>query len=171
MQLQDSSHGSNASLLSMVAHSASCVGRIVEVTPDGTVFVDSPRNVAGPVEAKYVVGLVDTTLCTPDASVLLMFDEEAFENPIILGVLATQLPVPRLPVSQIPATRPTANVPSQGENDAKRVVIEANDELVLRCGASSVTLRKDGKLIIKGKNLVSRASQTNRIKGGKVAVN
>jgi hypothetical protein len=54
---------------------------------------------------------------------------------------------------------------------AAEVVIEAEDSLSLRCGDSSVELRKDGKVLIKGHDVVTRAKRTNRIKGGSVAIN
>jgi hypothetical protein len=54
---------------------------------------------------------------------------------------------------------------------ADEVVVEAGKTLVLRCGDGSITLRADGKILIKGKDLVSHAQRTNRIKGGSVAIN
>ena len=51
------------------------------------------------------------------------------------------------------------------------LTIEAKQNLVLRCGDGSITLRNDGKILIKGKDLVSRAKRLNRIKGGSVAIN
>jgi hypothetical protein len=51
------------------------------------------------------------------------------------------------------------------------LVVEARENLTLRCGDGSITLRADGKILIKGKDLVSHAQRTNRIKGGSVAIN
>jgi hypothetical protein len=51
------------------------------------------------------------------------------------------------------------------------LLLEARDELVLRVGDGSITLRKDGKVLIKGKDLVSHAQRLNRIKGGSVSIN
>jgi hypothetical protein len=51
------------------------------------------------------------------------------------------------------------------------LVIEAREQLTLKCGEGSITLRGDGKVLIQGKDLVSRAQRTNRIKGGSVAIN
>jgi hypothetical protein len=50
-------------------------------------------------------------------------------------------------------------------------VIEGRDEVVLRCGQGSITLRADGKIVIKGTQLVSRASDTNKIRGASVQIN
>ena len=55
--------------------------------------------------------------------------------------------------------------------DGKRVVIEGQEEIVLTCGESSITLTKAGKILIRGKYLVSRSSGVNRILGGSVQVN
>lgn len=51
------------------------------------------------------------------------------------------------------------------------VVIAANETLTLKCGDSSVDLRKDGKLMVRGNDVLTRAKRTNRIKGGSVAIN
>lgn len=53
----------------------------------------------------------------------------------------------------------------------ERQVIEAREELVFRCGESSITLTKAGKITIQGKYLVSRSSGVNRILGGSVDIN
>ncbi|MBA2479301.1 MAG: hypothetical protein H0V44_01460 [Planctomycetes bacterium] len=51
------------------------------------------------------------------------------------------------------------------------VVIEAVADLTLRCGEGSITIRKDGKILIRGTDLVSHAKRLNRIKGASVAIN
>ncbi|HWV14062.1 MAG TPA: DUF6484 domain-containing protein [Cellvibrio sp.] len=55
--------------------------------------------------------------------------------------------------------------------DGKRVVIEGQEEIVLACGESSITLTRAGKILIRGKYLLSRSSGVNRILGGSVQVN
>lgn len=51
------------------------------------------------------------------------------------------------------------------------LVIEANKSLTLQCGEGSITLRRDGRILIKGKEIVSRAEETNRIRGASVTIN
>ena len=53
----------------------------------------------------------------------------------------------------------------------KEVVIQARESLTLRVGDGSITIRADGKILIKGKDLVSHAQRANRIRGGSVAIN
>jgi hypothetical protein len=55
--------------------------------------------------------------------------------------------------------------------DGKRVTIEAETEVLLKCGKGSIQIRKDGKIIIKGTDLLSRSSGRQRIRGASVSVN
>ncbi|WNO08091.1 DUF6484 domain-containing protein [Teredinibacter sp. KSP-S5-2] len=55
--------------------------------------------------------------------------------------------------------------------DGETVTLSAKEEIKLECGKSSILLRKDGKVIIKGVNLVSRSLATNKIKGSSVSIN
>jgi len=52
-----------------------------------------------------------------------------------------------------------------------RVTIEATEGLTLRCGDASVDLRADGKLMIRGEDVLLRARGTQRIKAGTVNIN
>ena len=49
--------------------------------------------------------------------------------------------------------------------------IVSEKEVVLRCGKSSITLRADGRVSIRGKFVESCAEGTNRINGGSVSIN
>jgi hypothetical protein len=51
------------------------------------------------------------------------------------------------------------------------LVVEAKSSMVLRVGDGSITIHDDGKILIKGKDLVSHAQRVNRIKGGSVSIN
>lgn len=53
----------------------------------------------------------------------------------------------------------------------ERVVIEAGQSLVLKCGEAAVELRADGKLAIRGEDILLRAQRTQRIKAGTVSIN
>lgn len=55
--------------------------------------------------------------------------------------------------------------------DGKKVRIEGSEQIELRCGESSITLTKEGRILIRGKYLLNRASGVNRIVGGSVQVN
>jgi hypothetical protein len=49
--------------------------------------------------------------------------------------------------------------------------ISAVDEISLCCGKAQITLRKDGKLILRGTDVVSRSSGPNRLRGATVKIN
>jgi hypothetical protein len=51
------------------------------------------------------------------------------------------------------------------------VVIAAGASLALSCGAAGITLRGDGRVLIDGLDIASRARRLNRITGGSVAIN
>lgn len=62
-------------------------------------------------------------------------------------------------------------VPDEARIDGRRVLIEGAEEIVLQCGKASLTLRRDGKIVLRGVNVVSEADQVQRIRGGTVKIN
>ena len=68
-------------------------------------------------------------------------------------------------------TLPVSAIAGDLKVDGKKVVIEASDEIELKCGESSIVLTRAGKIIIRGKYLLSRSSGVNRIMGGSVQIN
>ena len=59
----------------------------------------------------------------------------------------------------------------EADVDGKRVRIVAQDEIVLQCGEASITLRRNGRIVIKGTYIETCSEGTNRIKGGQVRIN
>jgi hypothetical protein len=57
------------------------------------------------------------------------------------------------------------------QESADELVIEARKSLTLKVGDGSITIREDGRILIKGKDLVSHAKRMNRIRGGSVTIN
>lgn len=55
--------------------------------------------------------------------------------------------------------------------DGKRVRVTAKDEIVLECGKASITLRRNGRVVVRGTHVETNSEGTNRIKGGHVRVN
>ena len=52
-----------------------------------------------------------------------------------------------------------------------RVELEAGQTLSLKCGASAIDLRADGKIMIRGEDVLVRAKGTQRIRAGTVSIN
>lgn len=49
--------------------------------------------------------------------------------------------------------------------------LEASEVVTLRCGQSSIDMRADGKVMIRGEDVLVRAKGTKRIRAGTVAIN
>lgn len=94
--------------------------------------------------------------------VLVVFDGDRLDRPIIIGVMAAE--------SEAALESPPGQ-PDPPDSGRERLVIEAGSELVLKCGSGSITLRQDGKIVLRGTHLLSRASGPIRIKGGHVEIN
>lgn len=57
------------------------------------------------------------------------------------------------------------------EKDGETVTISADRQIVLKCGESSITLTRVGKVLLKEVYVSSRAKGVNRILGGSVLIN
>ncbi|TIU26764.1 MAG: hypothetical protein E5W38_26775, partial [Mesorhizobium sp.] len=55
--------------------------------------------------------------------------------------------------------------------DGNRIVITGDERIELRCGLASIILEKDGHVTIRGAQVTSQASGTNRVRGGAVHLN
>lgn len=51
------------------------------------------------------------------------------------------------------------------------ITLNATQSLTMKCGDSSVDLRADGKVLIKGEDVTVRAKGTQRIRAGTVSIN
>ena len=70
---------------------------------------------------------------------------------------------PALVLGRVGLYRPEALPP--------KLVLGATETVSLRCGESSVDLRADGKVMIRGEDVLVRAKGTQRIRAGTVAIN
>jgi hypothetical protein len=91
---------------------------------------------------------------------VVVFENGDRSRPIIIGFIESLQPSPAQPAQVVEA-----------DVDGKRVRVTAQDEIVLQCGSASVTLRRNGRVIIRGTYVESRSDGTNRIKGGQVQIN
>lgn len=99
------------------------------------------------------------------------------ENPVILGIVQN----PLMDILERQAATETRQGGEVGrENpftqadvlvDNNRIVINAREEIVFKCGDASITLTKSGKVLVRGKYVLSRSAGVNRILGGSVQVN
>jgi hypothetical protein len=136
-------------------------GAVVGGTP-ASPLVDYPGNPHGPIAARTIADLSGSVPARaagdPPREALLVFEDERSDRPIVVGLLAPSAPAK-------PGKAVTAVV------DGKQVVIDAQDEIVLRCGEASITLRRNGRVVIRGAYVETRSRGVNRIKGGSVQIN
>jgi hypothetical protein len=89
----------------------------------------------------------------------------------VVVLLADGDPATPIVVGVIGASTRVDNTAVVAEIDGERRIIEAEREVVLRCGDASITLTRAGKVIIEGTYIVSRSTGYNRIKGAAVDIN
>jgi phage gp45-like len=147
---------------------AARVGSIVRISDDGHVYVQFEGS-AGEVGARLAIPAINTVdpaeLC--GSNVLLVFDGGDESRPIIVGFVRDSLRTGFAPGD----TAGSANASVPRKIHAASVLIEAEREIVLQCGQGSISLSADGRIVIKGTRLTSRASETNKVRGAVVLIN
>lgn len=127
----------------------------VRAVSGASVQVDHPASPSrSPLAAVSTIAITEADV---DRSVALAFQDNDPRRPVILGFLW----------NGESASRSALEVSA----DQERVELKADREIVLRCGKASITLTQDGKILLRGAYLLSRASGVNRVKGGSVQIN
>lgn len=148
------------------------VGSIARVDADGAAWVNFPNSPTGaPVLARSIIDAPAAPLEEADynlgQSVLLVFEDNDPALPIICGIIRKRLQPPH----QTPVVRLDSSAVRDVLVDGRQLVFQAGQQILLRCGKSSVLLRRDGKVVIRGTNLLSRSSGSNKIKGASIDLN
>ncbi len=161
------------------------IGTLKGLNDQGKALVDFTCNSMN----KPLVAISTVTLNQQQAGrqVALLFAEGNLEKPIIVGLIHSPLQemLENFEVSseqsQSPVSKTLTLKQSKDEKaatdidnvllDGKRVVLEGKEEVVLKCGDASITLTKEGKILIRGKYLLNRSSGVNRVMGGSVQIN
>lgn len=143
------------------------VGTVVSFE-NGEVRVKVP-GVESPAVARALAVFDDATLrlaAKQRGEVVLLFEGGDPARPLLVGLLRSRTPlVDELLTHPLPESQKIARL------DAKRVVLEGKEEVVLRCGKASLTLQRDGRVVLRGVSIMSQADQVHKIRGGKVQVN
>jgi hypothetical protein len=138
------------------------IALLAAADPDEGVSV----SVGGPSE-EAVAARSTVTLSAADVgrSVLVVFEGGDPRRPIVVGVLQDA------PGLVPPAASGVERSAKDVRVNGKRVSLEAEEEITLRCGRASISLRADGRIVIKGMDIVSRARGTHKVKGATVLIN
>ncbi|QDF06530.1 hypothetical protein BHS04_25525 [Myxococcus xanthus] len=144
---------------------------MVRVGPGRQVWVDYPGNPRGALLARTSPTMELERLrqaASGPTEVLLAFADGVPTQPVLLTLLE---PRTEAPLTEAILAQPLSRVPSEARVDGERVVITGRKEVVLECGKASLTLRRDGTVVLRGLNLVSEADEVHRIRGRKVRIN
>jgi len=96
--------------------------------------------------------------------VVIQFENGDRSRPIVMGFIER---LEEKPASDAPGTAPVV----EADVDGRRVRVTAQDEIVLECGSASITLRRNGRVVVRGTYVETHSDGTNRIKGGQVQIN
>jgi len=135
------------------------IGRLSEIDENG-----QPRvHYDGMAPDESLAALSTERLTDQDlgCEVALSFVEGNPAHPLILGLIQN----PEL--QEQSGREKEVNVHLDGE----KLTLTADREITLKCGKSSITLTRAGKIIIKGAYLSNYSTGVNRIKGGSVQIN
>jgi hypothetical protein len=145
------------------AHNGSAsvsIGTFVRFDQVGRPLVEFSSNGSGEVQpARSTVGLDPSQA---GSEVVLAFEGGDHSKPIVIGVLRHADTV--CPVAPLRGT-------AAAEVDGERLVLTAAREVVLRCGKTSITLTRTGKVLIRGTYVVSRSSGVNKVNGASIQLN
>jgi hypothetical protein len=130
-------------------------GILTGFSDTGAPLVDFPnKGYPGAVAAQSTVALYPSDI---GKEAVIVFEDHDPGRPIIIGIIKTT-----------PLTPPP---PPEISIDGNVLSLTAEREIVLRCGDASITLTRDGKVLIKGSYLLSKSAGVNRVKGGSVELN
>ena len=135
------------------ANASVCLGTLVGLDSDGNGVVDLSKDGGDQVVATPIQTL---DLSHVGQRVVVAKTESA---PIILGVLNNQIE---------PAS---TSSPLQVELDGETLHLRADRQVTISVGDASITLNQDGKVTVKGAEVLIRARGANKIRGGNVQIN
>ena len=142
-----------------------CVGQLIEIDAEGRPYVDFLGNHNGPVQALTLIQLphIGNQPSSLPCEIMLYIDQEYSIHPIVLGIIHDKL------ISD--SENYLENKSLTVTNMEKRLHLEATEEVVLKCGKSSIVLNAQGKVLVKGSEVISRAAGEIKIRGVFVSIN
>ncbi|GAC19415.1 DUF6484 domain-containing protein [Paraglaciecola arctica] len=149
--------------LPLEATSDLIIGQFIGLDEQQRPLITSPCHIK-PVVAQAIVTIKDDPLLLSGNNVILFMGGDI---PIIMGFISDTLDPEHQSSSGLLGDVLTSSL----HVDGKKIILQAQNEVVLKCGKSSLSLSRNGKVTIKGTNITTRSSGANKIKGANVQVN
>jgi hypothetical protein len=138
------------------------IGRLVSVELPDRFLVDYEDNPVGPVYARAFCAV---RMADVHKNVLLWFENNDPLLPIMAGVEQSGVTVGD------GETRLGTTLPFEAVREGDRIVIRAREQIEIVCGESSLVMKEDGTILVRGKWILSRAIDANAIQGGTIELN
>jgi len=157
------------------------IGYIKKVDQSG-VYVDYPHNRSG----RHVLALATIPIEAKNIGreAALLFNGGDLSQPVIIGIIHCEMMdvlengsnTQKSSEEWLDQNLPSPSTEAEEKSldiivDGKEHCIEAKEQMTLKCGKASITLSKDGKILLRGSYISSRSSGTHRILGGSVQIN
>ena len=133
------------------------VGLLLALSDDGQPLVAFAGGPDAPMIARSTIRVSPSDI---GSQVALMFENGRADRPMVIGKIV-------VPGDAMQTTNALVNA----KLDEATMTLSAEREIVLRCGDASITLKRDGKIEIRGTYVLSRSSGANKVKGASVQIN
>jgi len=151
------------------------VGKVVSINDHGNPMIAYDETTKSkPVEALTTVPLNRDAI---GKDIAISFAQNNGCMAIVMGVirrplddvLALQSAQPEEVITPAKTDEPTGK--PEVIVDGNKLELSAPEEITLRCGKASITLNKNGKILIKGEHMLNRTSGSYKIKSGSIQLN
>jgi hypothetical protein len=146
------------------------IGRLAKPEKPGEIWVEFEGS--GPAPARLLSTIDRRELLKKEnigRQVLLLFEKGLKAYPVIVGLMENL--IDDIISLEVAPQADHDKKPVDLLVDNERIVLDAKKEIVLKCGKGSITIKKDGKIVILGTNLISRSRGPHKIKGASVSIN
>lgn len=166
MTVTESNQTTISSAESESAHTGLLVGRVVSIDDSGSPLIAfDEASKQNPVKAMTTVNVSANDI---GKEVAISFAQNKQGMPIIMGVIRNLLD------DVIAAPEQTSGETGDKPEvivDGNKLELSAPEEVTIRCGKASITLNKDGKILVKGEHALNRISGAFKVKSGSVELN
>lgn len=162
------------------------IGTLVNIDSQGQPLVDYPDNPDN--QPLVAISTLVISRQQKGRQVALLFANGNPEKPVIMGLIHNPLNELIENFEESPQSNKDIEIWPQEDTekinkqtspetelqttiDGKRIVLEGQEEIVLKCGDACIKLTKDGKITIQGNYILNRSSSKYIIQGVSVKIN